>query len=477
MWIRRALQMSSVAIIVILMIIGYILGITPAYISNAPAMTTAMASKLVCSSVFVTGMDEEQAKQDLGSYSPVFDWLDINVDRGAKSVSAQFFNWTQASSTFYPGVGCVRDLGDVSDLVLFSQRYQNQVDAVATEFGARVKGWPMGDRVDTYRPVLQEQVRRFLDEDNRKGLQTRALLMAVDGKIVGEAYAEGFDENSKLLGWSMAKSVIAILVGHMEMAGVWSLQQDQLVAEWREDQRSKIRLANLLQMTSGLEFPDRYVPGSETTKMLFSSYSAAHSAIRAAAHFPPGERFQYSSGSTNLLSYLLFHAAGGTFSAYKDALQRTLIEPLNLSHFVFEPDPSGVFVGSSYLYASARDWARIGQLMLNGGELNGHRVVSNEWVKQARQPNQSDNYGGYGYQFWLNRGGETPRWEDLPVDAYAAMGNRQQVVMIIPSMNTVIVRLGWTRWIYPTNERFSQLLEAVAANQTVDASDDDFMQQ
>jgi CubicO group peptidase (beta-lactamase class C family) len=120
-----------------------------------------------------------------------------------------------------------------------------------------------------------------------------------------------------------------------------------------------------------------------------------------------------------------------------------------------------VLVGSSFMYASARDWARLGQLMLNEGMLNGHRILSADWVHRSRRPNPSRNEPRYGYQFWLNGGGNNRRWPDLPDDAFAMMGNRSQVVMMIPSRQTVIVRLGWSADGYPTSQRFASLLAAL----------------
>lgn len=134
---------------------------------------------------------------------------------------------------------------------------------------------------------------------------------------------------------------------------------------------------------------------------------------------------------------------------------------MGFQNAIFETDASGVFVGSSYLYASARDWARLGQLMLNQGELNGHRIVTEDWVSRALTPNTSENEKSYGYQWWLNKGDEQLRYPDLPEDMFYASGNRKQIVMVFPSFNAVIVRLGWTVGNYPTSENFIEILGAL----------------
>jgi hypothetical protein len=136
-----------------------------------------------------------------------------------------------------------------------------------------------------------------------------------------------------------------------------------------------------------------------------------------------------------------------------------IYKPMAFQNAVFETDASGVFASSSYFYASARDWARMGQLMLNGGVINGQRLVTSEWVHRASSPNDSDNDRAYGYQWWLNRGNDQLRFADLPQDSYYANGNRQQLVMVVPSAEAVIVRLGWTSGSYPVNDNFARILQ------------------
>ena len=128
---------------------------------------------------------------------------------------------------------------------------------------------------------------------------------------------------------------------------------------------------------------------------------------------------------------------------------------------MFEPDHSGVFIGSSFLYATARDWARLGQLMLGEGVINGRRVLAQDWVRRATTPNGSANDPRYGYQFWLNRGAAQPNWPSLPADAYAMQGSRGQVVMVLPGLDAVVVRLGWCPD-YPVDANLARIAGALA---------------
>jgi CubicO group peptidase (beta-lactamase class C family) len=249
-------------------------------------------------------------------------------------------------------------------------------------------------------------------------------------------------------------------LGHLEMLGEVSIQERRLFSEWLEDDRAEISLENMLHMTSGLDFSEVYAPGSDATAMLFTTHSASDVAMASGLSHDPGQHFYYSSGTTNLLARLINDRLGGTQAAV-NYLADSFLRPLGLRRMLLEVDPSGIFVSSSYVYASARDWASLGQLMLNEGTWGAQRLLTEDWVSRAQTPNNSTNDPAYGYQFWLNRGGPQLRWPALPVDAYAMRGNREQTVMIVPSANVVIVRLGWTAGAYPTAQRFAAILGAL----------------
>ena len=163
-----------------------------------------------------------------------------------------------------------------------------------------------------------------------------------------------------------------------------------------------------------------------------------------------------------MLAQLIFNRLGGSTSNAYSYLNQQLLAPLGMRHTIVEADPSGVFVGSSYVYASARDWARLGNLLVANGTHEGQQLLDAEWVARATTPNPSANDPRYGYQLWLNSGGDQPlRWPELPADAFAMQGNRAQVVMMIPSKNAVFVRLGWSATGYPTSEVFGSWLQAL----------------
>ena len=422
----------------------------PQHLPAALRLAVGISAKLYCSGTYVSGFDRETNLSDLRSYSPVTDLVHLE-DTGTGVVRAQLLGVT-AVARHRPGLGCTltsdrEAFGDVSA----------EVVSVASD-----EEWPRGSRVDSIDPGVQSLLDDLLQVDNRAGLATRALLVVQDGRVLAEAYAPGISVETPLLGWSMAKSVTAMSLGRLEFLGGADVADTALFPAWSADTRAAITLEQLLQMTTGLDFAEDYVAGGDATRMLFSSYSASDVAMASPLAHEPGTYFSYSSGTTNLLARLLFERLGGDMQAQIDFFRREFVGPLGLRRSIFEQDASGVFVGSSYLYAPARDWARLGQLMVAGGEINGHRILSTNWVQRAVAPNGSANYRRYGYQFWLNRGDEFPEWPALPADAYAMKGNRKQLVMMVPSRRAVIVRLGWSSGDYPVDANFARILAALA---------------
>jgi CubicO group peptidase (beta-lactamase class C family) len=420
-------------------------GVSIGNLGETLRVATGLGAKLGCSARYITGLDEPRVLSDLSSYSPALAYLTVTNDDQAGRTFARLFGFFETSARYRENIGCTLDIGDTSPL----DRIQ---PARITRTGAP---WPRGSGVETIDPAAQDRLAEMLAGDNEEGLETRALLVVRDGEVVAESYAPGFGPATPLLGWSMAKSLTAILIGILELEGRLSVDETAVFSNW-QDGRQAVSIEHLLQMSSGLDFNEDYVPGSDATRMLFLEPGASAYALTSPLAHPPGTHFSYSSGTANLLARIVVERTGGTDRAM-EFLRASLLEPLVMTDTFFEIDPEGVFVGSSYAYASARDWARLGQLMLNGGTLNGHRVVSTDWVDRAQSPNSSSNDPRYGYQFWLNGGGSQPRWPGLPPDAYAMNGNRAQTVMIIPSRNLVIVRLGWTSGFYSVNDRFSEI--------------------
>ncbi|WP_339857180.1 serine hydrolase [Pseudohongiella acticola] len=444
-------KIIATAIIVFILAIAFANGVTPSYVVNAPGVATGIGAKLLCSSRFVSGLSPEQSFDDLVQYSSILQYLDVSYDDANQEITTSLFGMATKTASYQPGLGCYtehdgfdeRSTADIQPMPVFNSR------------------WPHGTRVETIDAQMQRTLDAMVAEDNNNGLDTRALLVVKDGDIVAESYAQGAGPDTPLLGWSMAKSLTSVMLGNLAYQDQLDVDEQLDFASWSEDNRADIRIRDLLTMTDGLDFSEQYNPGDDATAMLFTEPSASGYAIARPALHAPGTRFNYSSGTANILSRIYFNRTGGTLASSLAEYRAHIAGPLSFQHAVFEPDARGVLVGSSYLYASARDWARLGQMMLQGGVLNGQRIVSEDWVEQSTRPNNSGNHKAYGYQWWLNTGDAAPRWPDLPADAYAAQGNRQQSLTVIPSENVVIVRLGWTSGRYPANERFAEIVGAL----------------
>jgi hypothetical protein len=275
-------------------------------------------------------------------------------------------------------------------------------------------------------------------------------VVVYDGQIVAERYAQGYDKNTRFLGWSESKSVTATLIGTLIASGKLALDAPAPVAEWRSagDPRGKITLRNLLNMSSGLAFNEPYDPGSDSTQMLFQEHDmAAYAAAKPLIH-PPGTFWSYSSGTANILSRIVLQKSGGTLASYTAYARAHVFDPAGITSETFEPDESGNFVGSSYLYMTARDWARFGLIYLNRGTINGNRIVPESFVDFVCTPAPAAKFKQYGGQFWLNGFDENDpkarEFPHLPSGMCAAEGHNDEFTSVFPSRKAVIVRLGWT---------------------------------
>ncbi len=286
---------------------------------------------------------------------------------------------------------------------------------------------------------LNLAVANAFDQKGEKIKRTRALLVIYKDKIIAEKYEEGFSKNTKFLGWSMTKSITATYFGVLQYQGKIDINKPTPLTEWANDSRSKITLHNLIQMNSGLEWNEDYGNISDVTKMLFLADDMAKVQLEKPAAFEPNKHWNYSSGTTNLLSGIL-RRQFQNHQDYLDFWYSSLIDKIGMHSMLIEPDMAGNFVGSSYGWATARDWAKFGLLYLHEGNWNGEQIFDKSWAKYVATPTPTSK-GEYGGHFWLNAGGKYP---DVPKDMYFCGGFQGQKVIIIPSKELVIVRFGLT---------------------------------
>jgi len=409
-------------------------------------------AKYMCSSVFIAGLSEQpQRKEDL-------DWFPMNyatftINYNDSSVSGSVFGFAQRKAIHRNGLGATL----ISELT--EEKIRAQIFKIATPPDINQDNilWPMGDKIDDdsfpsniNQTILQDAINNlFIERNPTKLIRTRAVIVVYDGKLIAEHYAPGFSRTSKFLAWSMTKSITSALIGILVKDMKLNIDESAPVPEWNNtnDPRHSITIKNLLQQTSGLNFKEEYYSKSDATQML---YGASNMAAFAASHplkNKPGTECYYTSGNTNILSRIIRHTVGE--NEYHSFPYRKLFYKLGMNSVIMEVDASGNFVGSSYSWGTARDWARFGILYLNNGLYNNERILSEDWIKQTVTLASSNKYGEYGYHFWLNTGKNNDssirRFPDVPTDMFYASGFDGQAIFIIPSKKLVVVRLGLTK--------------------------------
>jgi CubicO group peptidase (beta-lactamase class C family) len=368
-----------------------------------------------------------------------------------------------------PGLGCTL-LPDGREPAAFPEA----VAAAPRPALDPARAWPdgAGGPAAAPPPAVARALARAFEEPGppRPLRRTRAVVVAQDGRLVAERYAPGVDPEAPLLSWSMAKSVTMALVGALVEDGRLDLHAPAEVPEWRApgDPRGAITLDALLRQSSGLAFDETYGAVNDVSRMLFTERDTGGFAARFPLAAPIDGVWSYSSGTSNLVARIVRDAFGGDLGAMLGFARERLFDPAGMTSAIFEPDASGSFVGSSFAYMTARDWARFGELFRRDGAWNGRRLLPEGWVRYATTPTPRAPLGQYGAHWWLNVGPpgapERRPWPPLPVEAYAARGHSGQWVVVVPSARLVVVRLGLT---VPdveddgTQELVAELLEAL----------------
>lgn len=269
--------------------------------------------------------------------------------------------------------------------------------------------------------------------------KTRAIVVLHNGKLVGEKYAQGHTKDTRMLGWSISKSITSSLIGLLVKDGKINVHDKNLFTEWADDPRREITIENLLRMESGLEWEEDYTKVSSATEMLFRTDDVFDIAMSSTLNSKPGDVFYYSSGTTNLLSGII-KSKFESNEAYFDYLQQRLFNKIGMRGAFMETDEKGTYIGSSYTYATPREWARYGQLYLQNGLWNGTQLFPEGWVAYTRTPGAASQ-GIYGAQWRLNN--DHKEYKDAPTDLFSANGYQGQRIFVIPSLGLVIVRLGF----------------------------------
>lgn len=399
-------------------------------------VATAYSAKIVCSNQFLAWRDGQEvlALDVQAPGHPILKYISADVDTAARTVSAKLLGlFGEGRAVYRQGAGCTSVPYGAAAQALAAVPERGTPNMAAL--------WPAGERVE---PSQDPALAAILDDPAMTGPGMRAVVVAHEGRIVGERYGDGFAADTPLLGWSMTKTVTAAIIGTLVREERLSVDQDGLFEGWNGDERGAITLADLMAMSSGLEFNEDYGDVTDVTRMLYLEADMAGFAADKPLGGPRGEVFSYSSGTTTMLSRIWQDA----FAEPADALawpRTELFGPLGMTSAVLETDLSGTFVGSSYLYATARDWARFGEFLRNDGVWSGQPVLPEGFAAWMREEAPASN-GEYGRgQLWLRGPGDGgDAGFDLPDDAFWLLGHDGQSVVVMPSRGLVVARLGLT---------------------------------
>jgi CubicO group peptidase (beta-lactamase class C family) len=397
----------------------------------------AYSAKIVCSSVFVSGrtMDEAFKVDVQAPGNPMLKYIKVE-QVGADRIDASFKGVLARESAVYrPGLGCASVPTHDIDAVRAIKLAKPYTPPAPSDFE-----WPLGDTVSR---DPDPRVQALIADPKLSGPGMRAIVVVKDGRLAADAYAPGFTADTPLLGWSMTKTVIGALISARIQDGDLQWEQDHLFAEWTDD-RAAITIANLMAMQSGLKLQESYGDVNDVTRMLFLEADQAAFVRDKPLEAKPGSTFNYTTGTGVALARILMN----TFSDPQAALtypRTALFDPIGMHSAVLETDAVGTFSGGSLMYANARDWARFGLLLANGGDWNGEQVLPAEFAVKAGAATAVSG-GRYSEALtWKSGTGENnPEPSTLPADAFWLLGHDGQSIAVVPSEKLVVVRMGLT---------------------------------
>ena len=401
---------------------------------------TGSVSHSLCETVFLAHLDPERMfrEEQLPLMRGIGWAIDSHIDDAHHEVRTTLLGGFTARSVFRPGLGCLlmHDHGQVPEAAGFDPA------PIPSPFPAAL--------VQATDPAIRHALdQAFAEPDPAHPRLTKAVVVLHDGQLIAERYAPGYGPDTPIWAHSLTKSVTSALIGILLRQGKLQLEQPAPIAAWHspDEPHHAITIDQLLRMDSGLPFDDTDAPLNPMTRMLFLEPDMAGYAAKMPLAYPPGTVWGYSNLSYVLLGRIIRNAVGGSAVDVERFARRELFGPLGMSHTLIETDATGTAVGASNVYASARDFARFGQLYLDDGVIDGQRILPEGWVAYSHAQTLKT---GYGAGFWLNIKNDTtvPVWHapwgmpKLPKDMYYGRGALGQYVVIVPSEHLVVVRMG-----------------------------------
>jgi CubicO group peptidase (beta-lactamase class C family) len=421
---------------------------------NPARIATGYISHVVCSYVFVSGLDPARVNREDIAGNPVFDgfhWaLRHTVDRDRREVAAWTPGGLQSLAVYRDGLGCLNANGERPPDV--PTRAEIEADGPIPVLLPEIAGpevvAPTGAGL---RAALD---RAFAEPGGKPTRLTHAVVVVHDGHVVAERYAEGFGVDTPVHGWSATKSVNNALLGILVRQGRLRMGEPAPVPAWESpgDRRRGITLDHLLRMQSGLDLGDSLTAGFSTAwdtsaRMAFNEPDMAGFAEGAALVAAPGTTWRYANGNPAILARIVRDRVGGHAVDVLRFARRELFGPLGIHRATLELDSTGTPIAGAFLFATPREWARFGLLFLDDGVVGGRRILPEGWVRYSTTATPGA-FVGYGAGWWINRddsrGARFRREHGMPADAFMALGIYGQAVIVVPSERLVITRFGTT---------------------------------
>ncbi len=439
---------------------------------------TSGFAKVMCSAVFITGLDPDFAAENVGYFAaPYAERKKVSkplIDRVKKTVSIALRGGVVRTATYTGGQGCVTYPEGKNEL------FFKPVDVLSTLPDPAKQRWPMGDLLDDS-PLPKEidaaKLKAAVDAAFDPAGMTAAFVVTYKGRLISERYGDGLTFKTPLESWSMGKSLTGTLVARLIHRGVYKLWDPAPIPEWRKtpnDPRTKIRIGDIMRMSSGLRIiapqDPEYDPKGPYPDHLYLYTGGANSFEYAATRppqWPPNAVGRYRNSDPVLAGYLVRLGVQKLGEDYLSFPRRALFDKIGIRTMVMETDPYGNFLTQGYELASGRDWARLGNLYLQDGVWNGERLLPEGYVAYANTLApawEADGRLVYGGGFlWVNRDGGKP----VPRSAFSMEGAGGQTTLIIPTHDLVVVRLGHFKGAGPGERAFNialrLLMEAVPA--------------
>jgi len=429
---RRGLKAIIIVIIITLIAAAY-------YLNSLLPIITGYAAKNLASGVFISGRTQE----DMESHDLNFSFIaktKNKVDSDNMKVTSHFL-WGKSTAIYRERFG-VTLLREIDENELRSIKFP---DGILPAYNGDTIPWPMGDIIpDMYPTAVNKSLQYMTDEiviEDSYGGDHYAAIIVHKGMPVAESYDDRFDKDTRFLSWSIAKSIMNGILGVKTMLDDgFDINSPVSVAAWDDNKATKgLTWNNLMQMHSGLQWNEDYGNRSDITVMLHEESDFAEYVYTRDFEYEPGTHWHYSSGDNNFISYLLRNTFESDYEYYAFPYMEFLYK-IGICDAVLEVDPSGTFVCSSYMYMTARDFARFGLLYLQDGIFCGERILPEGWVDYVSSPSPASG-GAYGSLFYLKEG--RSEFSSAPDDTYMCIGHDGQRILIIPSHDLIIVLLGY----------------------------------